>query len=174
MDRIRTAVKFQHRVPTGHAKLKPSTAGQATRHHTPVPTELRIEDALVILAPRAPEGEEPRLTLLYANGVAMVGADWQSAVSVEHDVPHQDHPGAEDSERFWFVEEETTEGRDRELQALADEMAMKSSGPALVTETKLYSDGSSATGPAPLPDQSPAQQFVDEEESEPTPPATTE
>jgi hypothetical protein len=31
-------------------------------------------------------------------------------------------------------------------------------GPTLVIETKEYSDGSSATGPAPLPDQSPAQQ----------------
>lgn len=30
--------------------------------------------------------------------------------------------------------------------------------PTPMTETKVYSDGSSATGPAPLPDQSPAQQ----------------
>jgi hypothetical protein len=28
----------------------------------------------------------------------------------------------------------------------------------VATETKHYSDGSSATGPGPLPDQSPAQQ----------------
>lgn len=75
----------------------------------------------------------------------------------------------------------TTEGKDAALQQLADANAnaMPASGPQLVeaspkpaeesptplpsgdlvtTETKQYSDGSSATGPGPLPDLSPAQQ----------------
>jgi hypothetical protein len=38
--------------------------------------------------------------------------------------------------------------------------------PALVVETKHYTDGSSATGVAPLPDQSPAQQDAAENKSE--------
>jgi len=54
---------------------------------------------------------------------------------------------------------DTTEGRDKALQAIADAGNKLPSGPSLVTtETRQYSDGSSATGPAPLPEQSPAQQ----------------
>ena len=45
---------------------------------------------------------------------------------------------------------ETTEGRDKALQELADATAAV---PA--TETKHYADGSSATGPGPLPNHSP-------------------
>lgn len=60
----------------------------------------------------------------------------------------------------------TTEGRDAALQSLTDAGAAKPSETKLPgagtsrlrIETKQYSDGSSATGPAPLPDQSPAQQ----------------
>lgn len=51
---------------------------------------------------------------------------------------------------------ETTEGKDKALQAVADANARFR--PQLVptsTETKHYADGSSATGPAPLPDHSP-------------------
>jgi len=43
----------------------------------------------------------------------------------------------------------TTEGRDKALQALADEHARTP------FETKRYADGSSAAGPGPLPDHSP-------------------
>jgi hypothetical protein len=75
---------------------------------------------------------------------------------------------------------QTTEGTDEALQAIADAGARSGNGPALVPasapsaslpsadasspviETKHYSDGSSATGPAPLPDQSPAQQDASE------------
>lgn len=55
----------------------------------------------------------------------------------------------------------TTEGRDKALQAIADANAAK---PQVIAdqqttriphETKHYADGSSATGPGPLPDQSP-------------------
>lgn len=59
----------------------------------------------------------------------------------------------------------TTEGRDAALQSLADANARipetklpEGETGGLQSETKQYSDGSSATGPAPLPDQSPAQQ----------------
>jgi hypothetical protein len=47
--------------------------------------------------------------------------------------------------------------------------------PTLEVETKVYTDGTSATGPAPLPDQSPAEQDAaashTEPESEPAPEA---
>lgn len=77
----------------------------------------------------------------------------------------------------------TTEGKDAALQAIADAGAaagssrtspvipidsvavtsvpvssLPSGDAPVATETKHYSDGSSATGPGPLPDQSPAQQ----------------
>jgi hypothetical protein len=77
----------------------------------------------------------------------------------------------------------TTEGKDAALQAIADAGAaagssrtspvipidsvavtsvpvssLPSGDAPVATETKNYSDGSSATGPGPLPDQSPAQQ----------------
>lgn len=72
----------------------------------------------------------------------------------------------------------TTEGKDKTLQAIADAGATGNAGTTSVVsidsvpssslpapdasspviETKQYSDGSSATGPAPLPDLSPAQQ----------------
>jgi hypothetical protein len=61
---------------------------------------------------------------------------------------------------------ETTEGRDAALQAEADAFASLPGGasiPGVITETKHYSDGSSATGPAPLPDLSPDQQAAAEQ-----------
>ena len=187
MDYLGKAVKFQHRVATGHARLRPGSAGQPTRHHIPVPTKLEIVDAIVLLEVRV-EGEEyPRVSLLYPTGKAMNGADYQNSIAIAHDVPHASHDEAEvglrwkelsdsdDSTRLveaiqaartqldaqrrenellrakW---EASTEGTDEKLQKKADDGARK----PLVIETKNYSDGSSATGPAPLPDLSPEQQ----------------
>jgi hypothetical protein len=203
MDRIRKAVKFQHRIATGHSTLdKPfvvetenplynpndasssATVKQQFRQHKPVPTALVVDDALILASYPTKEGEQPKVTLLYNNGGSMNGADWHNAVSVENDVPHRDHDGAEEGERFWFDPYEeakrfsqsqrkeiaslraqlaaTTEGKDEALQKLADSMARNAlpggSPSSVVTETKHYSDGSSATGPAPLPDLSPDQQ----------------
>jgi hypothetical protein len=117
---VGTAVKFQHRVATGHSVLgKPftvvskdptdldpkssKTVKTQFRHHKPVPTELVVDDALVLVAPPTQDGSAPRISLIYHNGNPMMGADWQNAVSVEHDVPHVDAEGAKESERFWFV-----------------------------------------------------------------------
>lgn len=161
------AVKFQHRVATGHSILgkpfsvesKDPVSGEKLktqyRQHKPVPTELVIEDALVLQSLPAAEGEEPRVTLLYRNGNAIMGGDWHNAVTVEHDVPHVGAEGAEESERFYVENDggesshlreliaalrteneslkaelaETTEGKDKALQALADEMAATSKAP---------------------------------------------
>lgn len=197
------AVKFQHRIATGHSILgqpfqvetkdptdldpkSSKTVKTQYRHHKPVPTKLVIDDALVLSAPPTPDGSAPRVTLVYLNGNSMAGADWHNAVSFEVDVPHFHAEGAEESERFWFAEDEvvrgakklvtdllaecewlkaqlatTTEGRDAALEALADAKAAKP------VETKQYSDGSSATGTAPLPDQSPAQQAAQAPAPEP-------
>lgn len=100
MDYIGKTVRFQHRVATGKAGLK--HVGSGVRLQVPVPTELETVDALVLNRYSLAEGEEPHVTLIYENGVAMAGADWQSCVSVAHDVPHQSHPDAE-GEQFWFV-----------------------------------------------------------------------
>jgi hypothetical protein len=210
----RKAVKFQHRVATGHSILGPqkeveskdAESGEVTktilRHYKPVPTELVVDDALVLAAPPTQDGSAPRVMLIHLNGNPLMGADWHNAASMEVDVPHREHEGAEESERFYFDPNEdiasyvdgsekrsaaqcerirdltlenallneqlaqTTEAKDAALQKLADENASQPSstlpaafGPSLITtETKQYSDGSSATGPAPLPDQSPAQQ----------------
>ncbi len=189
-------VKFQHRIATGHSTLDQpfevesahplddsKTVKTTYRQHKPVPTALVVDDALILASYPAGEGEEPRVTLLYCNGGSLNGADWQNAVSVEHDVPHVDNDGAEESERFYFEADATgliealeatrrqnqslraqlaatTEGKDETLQALADENAVIPGGApsSVVTETKNYSDGSSATGPAPLPNLSPDQQ----------------
>ena len=114
----------------------------------------------------------------------MNGADYQNSIAIAHDVPHASHDEAEvglrwkelsdsdDSTRLveaiqaartqldaqrrenellrakW---EASTEGKDEKLQKMADDGARK----PLVIETKHYTDGSSATGPAPLPDLSP-------------------
>jgi len=40
--------------------------------------------------------------LIYPNGNPLVGADWHNAISVEVDVPHREHEGAEENERFYF------------------------------------------------------------------------
>lgn len=228
MDYVGKAVKFQHRVATGHSILGPSftvesanplakpddppssqTVKKDFRHFKPVPTALVVDDAIVLAAPASQDGSAPRVMLIYGNGISVMGADWHNALSVEHDVPHRSHDGAEAGERFYFDPSEdiasyvdgaekrsadqtarirdltfenellklqlarTTEGRDEALQAIADQ---NTAGPTLVPsapnslpspstddstltiETKNYSDGSSATGVAPLPDQSPAQQ----------------
>lgn len=179
MDYLGKAVKFQHRVATGHARLRPGSAGQPTRHHIPVPTKLEIVDAIVLLEVRV-EGEDfPRVSLLYPTGKAMNGADYQNSIAIAHDVPHASHDEAVDILWAEFPNEvelemarhenaalrakweASTEGTDEALQKLADAGARKPSViKPLVTETKHYSDGSSATGPAPLPDLSPGQQDV--------------
>ncbi len=147
------AVKFQHRVSTGHSipgkpftvesknplaapddPASSQTVKQQFRHHTPVPTELVVDDALILVAPPAQDDGEPRVSLLYLNGKPMMGGDWQNAVSVEHDVPHVDRDGAEDGERFWWdAYGETTEGRAEALQAIADEMAVKPASTSVST-----------------------------------------
>jgi hypothetical protein len=203
----RRAVKFQHRIATGHSTLdKPfeveskhplddsKTVKTTYRQHKAVPTALVVDDALILASYPAGEGEEPRVTLLYCNGGSMNGADWQNAVSVEHDVPHLESEGAEESERFYFEDDlsgaiaaleatrqenqslrtqlaATTEGKDETLQALADENAVIPGGApsSVVTETKNYSDGSSATGPAPLPNLSPDQQAAQQAAPAPAP-----
>jgi hypothetical protein len=128
---------------------------------------------------------------------ALNGVDWADTLERTLDVPHEDDKDKQSF--YYVYEEDaatlreqlesarevlaeydkvvdklraelaaTTEGKDKALQALADATAAKP-GPALVTETKNYSDGSSATGPAPLPDQSPAQQDAENAASEPNP-----
>ena len=68
MDYLGKAVKFQHRVATGHARLRPGSAGQPTRHHIPVPTKLEIVDAIVLLEVQV-EGEDfPRVSALLLPG----------------------------------------------------------------------------------------------------------
>jgi hypothetical protein len=115
------AVKFQHRVATGHSILGPSftvesknplakpddppssqTVKKDFRHFKPVPTALVVDDAIVLLEHRAPGEEEPRVMLIHGNGIPVMGADWHNAVSVAHDIPHHSHDGAEEGERFWF------------------------------------------------------------------------
>lgn len=140
MSYVSKAVKFQHRIATGKGGLKNSGTGE--RVHVPTPTSLVVDDALVLSEVFVAEDAEPRLFLLYAKrDVPVLGSDWQSAMAVAFDVPHRDHVDAE-HEIFWW-------------DALAEK-------PELTIETKHYTDGSSATGPAPLPDQSPAQQDAEQ------------
>ena len=96
------AVRFQHRVATGHARLQPLPAGaEGVRVHGPVPTDLVVADALVLLeTPGVPDGE-PRLTLLYnSGGKALNGEEWKAFLKVEHDVPHVSDTEAIHG-RFW-------------------------------------------------------------------------
>jgi len=77
-DYIGKAVKFQHRVATGHSVLGKSftvesanplytpndpasskTVKQQFRQQTPVPTALVVDDALVLAAPPTPDGSAP-------------------------------------------------------------------------------------------------------------------
>ena len=98
MDYLGKAVKFQHRVATGHAKLK--SVGSGVRHHIPVPTELQVHDALVLLAYPVKGEDEPRVSLLYATGKPMNGADYQNSIAIAHDVPHRGHEDAAGGQ-FW-------------------------------------------------------------------------
>jgi hypothetical protein len=100
MSYIGKSVKFQHRVATGFAKNISGPKGE--RIFVPTPTELRIDDALV-LSEHAVEGEkEPRLFLVYQpSSEALIGADWMHALVAIPDVPHQNHDAAE-GEQFWF------------------------------------------------------------------------
>jgi hypothetical protein len=107
-------VKFQHRIATGHSvpappkvvETKDKDSDEVTktmlRHYTTVPTQLVVDDALVLAEHSAPDSDQPRVMLLYRNGNPLMGADWHNAVSMEVDVPHRDHEGAEESERFYF------------------------------------------------------------------------
>jgi hypothetical protein len=93
MDYLGKAVRFQHRIATGHARLK--HVGSGVRHHIPVPTSLEVVDAIVLLEVHV-EGEDfPRVSLLYPTGKAMNGADYQNSIAVAHDVPHASHAEAD-------------------------------------------------------------------------------
>lgn len=141
------AVKFQHRIATGHSTLgKPfevesdnplfktgdhpstKTVKQTIRHHKPVPTTLVVDDALVLAAPPSADGSAPRVSLIYLNGTRMMGADWQNCVSVEHDVPHRAHKGAEAGERFWFDPSEDRVIAALEAAAAGDEGSASAGG----------------------------------------------
>jgi hypothetical protein len=182
-DGVGTAVRFQHRVATGHSVLgKPftvvskdptdldpkssKTVKTQFRHHKPVPTELVVDDALVLVAPPSQNGSAPRISLIYHNGNSMMGADWQNAVSVEHDVPHVDAEGAQESERFWFLpgeytppaapeeDEDENEDEDSSPTSTAD-----SSSPADPADSSPAPDGATDTtgqDVATLLDQAPA------------------
>jgi hypothetical protein len=124
--------------------------GRETSDHRKAVLDLQDERAAEIERAEAEEVyEAPRVTLLYLNGNPMAGADWHNAVSVENDVPHVGAEGAREGERFYFVEGEfdptdpTNEDEDDDDAPF---------------ETKHYSDGTSASGRGPLPDQSPEQQ----------------
>lgn len=99
MDYLGKAVRYQHRVATGHAKLK--SVGSGVRHHIPVPTELQTHDALILLAYPVEGEDEPRVSLLYATGKPMNGADYQNSIAIAHDVPHAEHDDAE-GQQFWY------------------------------------------------------------------------
>jgi hypothetical protein len=115
MDFLGKAVKFQHRIATGHARLRPGSAGQATRHHIPVPTKLEVVDAIVLLEVHV-EGEDfPRVSLLYPTGKAMNGADYQNSIAIAHDVPHASH---DEAEEILWEELSDSENSARLLQAL--------------------------------------------------------
>lgn len=117
MDYIGKTVKFHHRVATGKSLLgapfkveskDPFSDGKITqqiRHQLPIPTELVVEDAIVLSRYVVNQGEEPRATLIYASGVPMSGSDWQSAVKVAHDIPHESHSDAA-GEQFWYSQSE--------------------------------------------------------------------
>jgi len=60
MEYIGKAVKYQHRVATGHATLKP--VGSGVRHHVPVPTKLETHDALVLLSYPHDKAEQQRIS----------------------------------------------------------------------------------------------------------------
>jgi hypothetical protein len=203
MEYIGKAVKYQHRVATGHATLKP--VGSGVRHHVPVPTKLETHDALVLLSYPHDKAEQqrisseiearraaalaqvqnlydhdrleadtpetrakleekfkqakkeieaahqkevaenaeaqakvpPRVSLLYATGKPMDGADYQNSVAVAHDVPHRGHEDAAGG-RFWFGADEPqpkSAGTD-------DEEA--STGPELVGEVSDQPTGEGA------------------------------
>lgn len=186
MDYVGKAVKFQHRVATGHSILGPSftvesknplaapddppssqTVKKDFRHFKPVPTQLVVDDALVLAAPPSQDGSAPRVILLHANGNPLMGADWHNAVSMEVDVPHREHEGAEESERFYFDPNEDLASyvdgsekrsaaqseRIRELtlanELLKAQLAQTTQpGPTLVSSAS----GSSSQPPAPQPE----------------------
>lgn len=131
------AVKFQHRVATGHSILGPAftvesknplaapddppssqTVKKDFRHFKPVPTQLVVDDALVLAESYAPGSDAPRVMLIHGNGINVMGADWHNAVSPAHDIPHRSHEGAEAGERFWWhASEDSATGNSAEPPA---------------------------------------------------------
>lgn len=154
MSYIGKAVKFQHRVATGHSVLdKPVSVSvpdengkpQARQipQHLPVPTELRIDDALILSEYLVPNSDQPRALLIFGNGKSVIGADWHGAVGEAHDVPHLSHDGAEDGERFWFEASEVPASDAEEDGDGALSGSSSGSGPVLVSTS-----GSSSPAPS--------------------------
>lgn len=124
MTMLHRAVRFQHRVATGHSGTRLAESGR--REHTPTPTELREDDALVLSEVQVAGEEFPRMFLLYCKeDGALIGSDWQSGMNVAFDVPHKSHEDSQNEIFWWDPMAETTEGRDAALQAIADEGAVK-------------------------------------------------
>jgi hypothetical protein len=143
------AVKFQHRIATGHStlaapftvesdnplykegdELSSKTVKQQFRHHKPVPTALVVDDALVLAVAPSADGLAPRVSLVYVNGNSINGADWHNALSLAPDVPHVDHDGAEVGERFYWDPTEdyadliaALEASRQQNEALRDQLA---------------------------------------------------
>ena len=127
----------------------------------------------LVVSSRELEGKEhPVLTVIYFDHLdtaahhALNGVDWAETLDRVLDVPHEaDVEGApffyEDvdsgMEAFATRMYAALDERSKQLRAAQVELAEVKLKYASVppTETKRYADGSSATGPAPLPDHSP-------------------
>jgi hypothetical protein len=114
MSYVGKTVRFHHRVATGVARSKPTPGGG--REFIPAPTELRVDDALVLSA-QPVEGEtEPSLYLLYHPGTeALIGEDWKHRLTVATDVPHADHDDAV-HQQYWFVEKAAVNAEGQKLR----------------------------------------------------------
>lgn len=116
------AVQVQHRVATGHARLR--SAGKGAREHVPVPTELQVHDAIV-LSETPSAGELPRLTVAYKKDSSPIAPiDIGAGFAFLYDVPHASDPAAEGG-LFWLAGTDTT---DVVLQEIADELAVEQPG----------------------------------------------
>ncbi len=107
-------------------------------------------DATVVKVHAAPADATPTTPV----NLSIIRPDTGQALFLERVVFHDDSESF-DGERFTWMPYQTA--------SAAKALAPGEQSPVNAIETKTYTDGTSATGPGPLPDQSPAQQDAAEE-----------
>ena len=145
---IGKSVVVQHRVATGHARLKSVTG---VRQHLPVPTELQTDDAIVIGERFNDEGE-PYLTVVYKKDDSPLNyVELQSGFAALFDVPHKDSREAEGGLFWTHPSAEPSLPSEADLDAVAEEATAKeaTSGESRTVDQSQGSLGQGAEPPKP-------------------------